>query len=412
VSTLEQIEAAIEPANFFPLDLGDEAFRQNALSEYASAWATKAPFYARRLGIPTVVCTRAEDVRKVMLDPERFVMKIPPLPGYAAFDIFGGLESVLQMDGSRHARVRRLMNPAFAPLALPAIKPAVERIVEERLDVIAAGGAEFDAMSDLCDHLIVRSLLDATFELDPVQRAAFERVHRAIFALNFQPGQARPQEYNDAIAGARVVIHQIIEDRRLAPRDDFISKLISARDDGSRLDDDELYGQINTICGAALGSTATSLAASLYLLGRHPDSFDRIKQDETLIDNALDECLRMHCPGFFFFPRFAACDTEIGGTRILQNMVVLASPQAANFDPAEYNDPATFEITRKPKTMTFGAGAHHCIGILLAKMTMRIAMRAIVKRFPKIRLADPDFRPTYGGNVGTLTIKSLPMRID
>ena len=120
----------------------------------------------------------------------------------------------------------------------------------------------------------------------------------------------------------------------------------------------------------------------------------------------------MHCPGMFVFPRFATKDTEVGGTFIPRDSVVLTSPQSANFDPAEYDDPMRFDITRQARNSSFGMGVHHCIGVLMAKMTMRIGMRAIIRRFPRIRLADPQFRPTYGGNVGTLTIRSLPMRWD
>lgn len=409
---LQRIEAALSAADFFPIDLGDEAFRQVAREVYAPQWATTAPFAARRLGIPVVVCTRAQDFREVTGNPARFAMKVPDLPSYEAFDIFGGLESVLQMDSDRHSRVRRLMTPAFAPAQLQLLRPAVEKIVEERLDHIERAGPEFDAMADFCDHLIVGSLLEATFQLEPHQRLAFERVHRAIFALNFHPGQARPQEYVEAIAAVRVVLAEIIADRRRHPRDDFISRLISARDEQDRLDDGELEGQINTVCGAALGSTATSLAAALYLLSRHPDEFARIRQDGSLINGALEECLRMHCPGMFIFPRFATEDTEVGGTFVPRDTVVLTSPQAANFDPLEFADPLRFDITRQARNMSFGMGAHHCIGVLLAKLTMQIGMRAIIRRFPKVRLADPAFRPTYGGNVGTLTIKSLPMRWD
>src|SRR5690606_16370928 len=158
----------------------------------------------------------------------------------------------------------------------------------------------------------------------------------------------------------------IIQDRRVHPRDDFIGKLVDARDEGSKLNDAELYGQINTICGAALGSTATSLAASLYLLARNHQAFDAIKEDPELIEGALDECLRIHCPGFFFFPRFAAADGEVAGVRYYRNMLVLASPQAANFDPDEFDNPERFDIRRKVRSFTFGEGTHHCIGILLA----------------------------------------------
>ena len=412
MAVLERLEAEMTRAGSFELDLGDEEFRQNARDVYAPRWATQAPFYARRQGMPVVLCTQAKDFREVMGDPARFAMKVPDIPGYEAFDIFGGLESVLQMDGERHNRVRRLMTPAFAPAQLLKLRPAVEQIVERRLDHIEASGTSFDAMPDFCDHLIVGSLLEATFNLEPSQRAAFERVHRAIFALNFHPGKVRPQEYLDAIAGVRLVLAEIIEDRRREPRDDFISRLIIACDHDDRLHDAELEGQINTVCGAALGSTATSLAAALFLLGQRPETFDRVKQDDALVDGALEECVRMHCPGMFVFPRFATEDTEVNGTFIPAASVVMASPQAANFDPVEFADPLRLDVTRQARNMSFGMGVHHCIGVLLARTTMRIGMRALIRRFPNIRLADPDFRPTYGGNVGTLTIKSLPMRWD
>src|SRR3546814_1295626 len=172
---LVDIEQFIRPDAYFELDLAEEGFRQNAVDHYAMKWATRAPFYARRQGIPAIVCTRGKDVREVMMDPSRFVMKAPPLPGYESFDIFGGLESVLQMDGDRHGRVRRLMNPAFSPTSLPAIRPAVEHIVKERLDAIEAAGPEFDAMQDLFAHLSVRSHLEAPFELNATQQAVFEK---------------------------------------------------------------------------------------------------------------------------------------------------------------------------------------------------------------------------------------------
>jgi cytochrome P450 len=289
----------------------------------------------------------------------------------------------------------------------------MERIVQERVEAIAAGGPEFDAMSAFCDHLIMQALLDATFELSKEQQQAFERVHRAIaMAPRFKPGAPRPAEYTDAIAAVQDVIRDIIEARRRKPGTDFISQLITARDEGSRLSDAELYGQINTICGSALGSTAASLGAALFVLGKNPEQFDQLKQRPELTDSAVEECLRVQGPGLFSFPRFAACDTEIGGTKIFEGMPVITSPQAANYDPEEFERPEILDITRKPKTLTFGSGDHHCIGIRLAKMTMNMGLAALIRRFPRLRLSDPDFQPVYGGNVGTMTIAALPMRID
>lgn len=413
MASLARIEAAIPPDAYFEHDLSSEDFRQIALRDYVRPWARREPFYVRRMGIAAVLCTRFNDVREVLMDADRFVMKSPPLPGYEVFDVFGGLESILQMDGERHARVRRLMNPAFSPVGLTRIRPSIERIVHERLDAIEAAGPTFDAMSDFCDHLIMRALLDATFRLSEAQQQAFERVHQAItLAPKFRPGQARPKEYTDAIAAVRQVIVEVIEDRRKSPGDDFISDLISARDEGDKLSDEELYGQINTICGSALGSTAATLGAALLVLCRHPDQLAKLRAEPERINDALEELLRYHGPGLFSFPRFAARDTEVGGVRIYEGMPVLTSPQAASFDPAEFDEPDRLDITRKPRALTFGTGSHHCIGVRLAKTTMRIGLLGLMERFPRLRLADPDFHPVYGGNVGTMTIKSLPMRVD
>jgi len=410
---LARIEEAIPADAYFAHDLSDENFRQTALRDYVDDWTQRDPFYVRRMGLPAVLCTKYRHVQEVLTDPERFVMKAPPIEGFEVFDVFGGLESVLQMDGERHSRVRRLMNPAFSPAGIRKIIPALERIVQERLDIIAAEGPEFDAMSDFCDHLIARSLLDATFQLSEEQQQAFERVHQAItLAPKFRPGEQRPKEYTDAIEGVRKVIAEVIEERRANPSDDFISDLITARDEGTRLSDSELHGQINTICGSALGSTAATLGAALLVLCRHPDQMTRLRDNPELMNDALEELLRYQGPGLFSFPRFAACDTEVGGTPIYKGMPVITSPQVASFDPEIFDSPRNLDLARKPRTLTFGTGPHLCIGIRLAKVTMGIALRAILERFPNLRLADPDFVPVYGGNVGTMTIKSLPMRVD
>lgn len=413
MTSLARIEAAIPATAYFEHDLSSESFRQTALRDHVRGWSRRDPFYVRRMGLPAILCTRYAHVREVLMDADRFVMKAPPIPGYEVFDIFGGLISVLQMDGERHARVRRLMNPAFLPVGLTRVMPSLERIVKERLDALEVLGPTFDLMSDFCDHLIMRALLDATFQLSEAQQQAFERVHHAItLAPKFRPGEPRPQEYTDAMAAVRTVIIDVIDERRRAPGDDFISDLITARDKGDKLSDEELYGQVNTICGSALGSTAATLGAAVMVLCRHPDQFDRLRAEPERVNDALEELLRYHGPGLFSFPRFAACDTEIGGTRIVEGMPVITSPQAASFDPDMFEDPDRLDITRKPRALTFGTGNHHCIGMRLAKATMRLGLLGLMERFPRLRLADPDFVPVYSGNVGTMTIRSLPVRVD
>jgi cholest-4-en-3-one 26-monooxygenase len=108
----------------------------------------------------------------------------------------------------------------------------------------------------------------------------------------------------------------------------------------------------------------------------------------------------------------ATRDTEVGGIKILKGMVVRPSPQAANYDPAIFPDPLRFDIHRHPKRiMAFGAGPHHCIGNILGRTTITIAIRRMLARFPRARLADPNFVPSYGGAVGELRLQHLPMKI-
>jgi cytochrome P450 family 142 subfamily A polypeptide 1 len=134
-------------------------------------------------------------------------------------------------------------------------------------------------------------------------------------------------------------------------------------------------------------------------------------RDPALIPDALEECLRLASNGYFTFPRIAMRDTEVRGTRILKAMVVRPSPLAPNYDPEVFPDPTRFDIHRKPKRiLSFGAGPHLCIGNILGRTIITIAIRRLVARFPKAHLIDPGFTPVYGGAVGELRLQNLPMK--
>ena len=147
------------------------------------------------------------------------------------------------------------------------------------------------------------------------------------------------------------------------------------------------------------------------MLYTHPEQLEELIRNPALIPDALEECLRLGSNGYFTFPRIAARDTEVGGTDILKGMVVRPSPLAPNYDPDVFADPTRFDIHRKPKRiLSFGAGPHHCIGNILGRTTITIAIRRLLARFPKAHLIDPDFTPVYGGAVGELRLQRLPMK--
>jgi cytochrome P450 len=145
----------------------------------------------------------------------------------------------------------------------------------------------------------------------------------------------------------------------------------------------------------ALATPPRSSVGALYLLFTDREQLAQIIRDPSLIPDAVEECLRIAGNGYFTFPRIATCDTVLGGTEVLKGMIVRPSPQAANYDPTAFPNPLTFDIHRRPsRIMTFGAGPHHCIGSLLGRRTIQIAIERLLVRFPNANLADPDFVPS------------------
>jgi cytochrome P450 len=398
--------------NVIDIDLGSSEFKQNARCILAQ-WATRPPFYVLSSGPPQVVCGRYADVHEVFSDTERFSSQVPRGRGFEQFDKFMGVQFITQMDGEQHARIRRLLMPAFSARSLTRLEARITEIIEGMLDRIEASGNEFDGMRDYGAQLVVGALLTAMANLDERQKEIFLAFHEVLPLTTYtKPGEPFAPECVRAFDRAAELVQEIIAERRRNPRPDFINDLITARDAGDKLTNRELFDQIFTICGAALSATSRAAGGALYTLYSHPDQLAELIRAPSLIADAIEECLRIASNGYFTFPRVATRDTAVGGTKILKGMVVRPSPQAANYDPDVFPDPMRFDIHRRPKRiMAFGAGPHHCIGNILGRTTITIAIRRMLARFPTARLADPDFEPIYGGAVGELRPKHLPMKI-
>ena len=404
--------ADLDRTKIVDVDLGSSEFKQNARNILAE-WARRPPFYVLSSGPPQVVCGRYADVQDVFSDTERFSSELPRGRGFEQYDKFMGVQFVTQMDGERHARIRRLLMPAFSSRSLSRLEARITEIIEGMLDKIERGGSDFDGMQDYGAQLVVGALLTAMANLDERQKEIFLAFHEVLPLTTYtKPGEPFAPECVQAFDRAAQLVREIIADRRANPRADFINDLVTARDQGDKLTDRELFDQIFTICGAALSATSRAAGGALFTLYSHPDQLAELIREPSLIPAAVEECLRIASNGYFTFPRMATRDTEVGGTKIRKGMVVRPSPQAANYDPDVFPDPLRFDIHRHPKRiMAFGAGPHHCIGNILGRTAITIAIRRMLTRFPDARLADPDFVPRYGGAVGELRLQHLPMTI-
>jgi cytochrome P450 len=359
-----------------------------------------------------VIVGRYADVHEVFSDTERFASELPKGAGYEQYDKFMGLTFLTQTDGAQHARLRRLLIPAFSAHRMEQIESSITDIIEGMLDDIERTGPQFDGMTQYGAKLVIGALVSTMMGLNKEQQQLLVDYQEVVpLATARRPGEAYPAAYERIAKRVAELVEFTIAERRAGRRADFLSDLVQARDRGDKLNDEELFGMIYGLFGA-IAATSRSAGGTLYTLYSHTDQLSQLIREPALIPDGVEECLRIASNGYFTFARIATRDTEIGGTPIYQGMIVRPSPLAANYDPLVYPDPLRFDIHRKPKRiMSFAVGAHFCIGNILGRTTIRIAVERLLARFPKARLADPDFVPVYGGAVGELRLLNLPMVI-
>lgn len=400
----------VDPSKIDPIEISSDAVRQQFV-EHCADWAQRPPFYNFSGELPRLVCGRYSDVAEVYRDQSRFSNAVPTGPGMERFHRFMGMNIVAHMDGREHNRIRRLLNPAFNATSLNAISADIEAVVDNLLDNIEQNGPAFDGMKDFADDMMARVLMDRMFMLATDHKEAFYRASKAMeVATSVPPDQPLPDEYTLAGDHVRSTIIDLVQQRRKNPGPDFISRLISIRDEGNSLNDEELFTQIFTLCGGALNSTAGAMGGIFLTLFRDPKQLALVRDDPELIPGAVEESLRRHGPAFLSFPRWVVADTEIAGVPALQGMAVFASQQAACLDPEEFQDPLRYDIFRRPKDiLAFGSGIHHCLGQRLARMVLQTGLRRMLHRFPKVVLTDLDYIPHYYGMGSETRPHNVPM---
>src|SRR6266849_4386009 len=227
--------ADLDRSKVVDLDLGSSEFKQNARAILAD-WARRPPFYVFSYGPPQVVCGRYADVQEVFSDTERFSSEMPKEPGFEQFDKFMGVQFVTQMDGERHARIRRLLMPAFSSRRLSQLESRITETIDGMLDEIERGGSEFDGMQDYGARLVVGALLTAMVNLNEHQKDVFLAFHEVLPLTTYtKPGESFAPECVRAYDNAAELVNEIIAERRARPGPDFISDLILARDQGDKL---------------------------------------------------------------------------------------------------------------------------------------------------------------------------------
>ena len=201
-----------------------------------------------------------------------------------------------------------------------------------------------------------------------------------------------PEERQDAIKGVPEgldLLNELIDERRANPGDDFLSTLILAEDEGSKLSNLEMCALVGAVLGAG-SDTAVDLHSYLIKnLLQHPEQYNALMADETLVQGAISETLRYESSGKTGLARYASEDIEIQGHQIKKGQMVQLITSTAGMDPLIYNDPSTFDIQRDhDKSISFGQGPHYCIGVTLVRSQTEVMLKELFKRFPNLSLGN------------------------
>ena len=353
--------------------------------------------------------TRHEDARAMLADP-RFelnsgsFMRPPGIPEHC----LAYMRTMSEMDGPEHARLRRLVSPAFTPRRAAEFRPRIEPIVDALLDALPEHAE--DGTVDLLAHFARPLPIDVICELVGI------------------PEPARPswREYGAAVVGGMgpafvTAVPAIIEDakaavarRRAEPADDLLSDLLRVQtEDGDRLSDSELVTLAFHLVLA--GQTPTNLIANgVEALLTHPDQLAALRADPALAPRAVEELLRWCGPQLLATPRYALEDVEIGGVLVRKGEPVAAALVSANRDPRAFPEADRFDITRpagQAAHLGFSHGPHFCLGASLARVETEVAITALLRRYPGLALgvAPEDLQRAPDG--GTWRLAALPVTL-
>jgi cytochrome P450 len=353
--------------------------------------------------------TRYAEARAVLSDPARFALS----PATFAFkpdvsdELKPYLRSMQEMEGPEHARLRRLVSPAFTPRRAADFRPRIEAIVEELLDNLAKHAT--DGSADLITHLARPLPMAVICELVGIPAQDRPRWREYGAAIAAGDGAALVDVIPGIIDGAKAAVAA----RRDEPRDDIVSDLVRAQaEDGDRLSDVELVTLVwQLVLG---GQTPTNLLANaIEVLLAHPDQLAALRADPRLAPRAVEELMRWCGPQLLAFPRFTTQDVELSGVPIPQGEPVVAVIAAANRDPRAFPDAETLDVTRDGGAahLGFAHGPHFCLGASFARVQTQVALTALLRRAPGLALAVAPGEVQRASDGGTWRLAALPVTL-
>ena len=362
------------------------------------------------------VLTRYEDVKRVCLDSQMSSDRLRPFFASLAAEEAARMAELIRIltlwmvfrDPPEHTRLRRLAAKVMNVRSINALRPNVEAITAHLIAALG-GRREFDFIADFAGPLPALVIMDAL----GVPHGELARLKRLSDDMALFIGSARdaPEKYERAGAATREMagmFRELVTARRAAPQRDLLSELVAIDDNGDRLSDDELVAMCILLLFAGHETTTHHLANGLRALLRFPRELEKLRADPALAPAAVEELLRYDGP-IGAQVRIVQEPQTLHGKQLKTGERVFLLMNAANRDPRAYPDPDRVDLARNGVPhLTFGFGAHICLGFPLARLEGQVALPAVLARWQRIELASEAIE--WMDSMVLRGMKSMPLR--
>ncbi|MFE9623737.1 cytochrome P450 [Streptomyces sp. NPDC006527] len=349
-------------------------------------------------GNETYLITRYEDARAALSDPRLSKDMYGAMDTYRR--IFGDSsvaldDNMLNSDPPKHTRLRKLVNSAFTPRRVEALRPQIQDIVERLLDECPTR-EPFDLLPAFAFPLPIIVICEL-LGVPPEERSRMQYLSTTVAQAGFSEESRRAQQQ------AEVDLHGYFTDlvaaKRSRPGDDLMSALIQVRDNDGGLTENEMVSTAFLVMFAGHKTTAYLLGNAVHHLLAHPAQLRAVHENPDLVGPAVEEVMRYDGSVESSTFRYATEDVEYAGTRIPKGALVQIALSSANRDPRKFDRPDEFDVTRQGNAQNahvgFGHGIHYCLGAPLARLEMELALVGLFGRFPRMTLADPAGEPRW-----------------